>query len=304
MNAILPRVRSIRRMRQLVTIVSLAVLLLSASQLSADTLELQIRRQIRDTGGLEGWSTVKAPAKWNAHETAVIVCDMWDAHWCRGATARVAEMAPRMNEVLTILRDKGALVIHCPSNCMQFYEGTQQRKLAQSAPPVAGVRHLKESLPFDPHREAALPIDDYDGGCDCEPQCRQFSPYTRQIAALEIGPDDAVTDSVEAYYLMRARGIKNVIVMGVHANMCILARPFAIRQLVAQDLNVVLMRDLTDTMYNSRRRPNVSHFRGTGLVVSHIERYWCGTVSSNQVTGKEPFQFFVDGSDDDAHTDH
>jgi hypothetical protein len=155
------------------------------------------------------------------------------------------------------------------------------------------VRHLKESLPIDLQREAGLPIDDSDGGCDCQPQCQQRSPYTRQIATLEIGPDDAITDSVEAYYLMRMRGIKNVIVTGVHTNMCILMRPFGIRQLVAQDMNVVLMRDLTDTMYNSRRRPNVSHFRGTGLVVDHIERFWCGTVASSQITGKEPFQFTV-----------
>lgn len=284
-------------MRHFVTADAITLLvLLSAPLVSADTLELQVRRQVKDTGGLEGWKTAVTPVEWNAHETAVIICDMWDQHWCRGATARVAEMAPRMNEVLTILRAKGALIIHCPSNCLKFYEGTPQRKLAQSAPPVMGVRHLKESLPLDPQLEAYLPIDDSDGGCDCDPQCVQRSTYTRQIATLEIGPNDAITDSVEAYYLMRARGIKNVIVMGVHTNMCILMRPFGIRQLVAQDMNVVLMRDLTDTMYNSRRRPNLSHFRGTGLVVEHIERYWCSSVASSQITGKEPFQFAVDDS--------
>jgi nicotinamidase-related amidase len=272
---------------------AVAWMLLSTAAMAADTFDMQVRRQVQNTSGVDGWKAEESAEHWSPRETAVIVCDMWDAHWCRGATARVAEMAPRMNEVLTLLRDKGALIIHCPSNCMQFYEGTPQRILAQSAPPVMGVRHLKDSLPLDPHREANLPIDDWDGGCDCDPKCQQRSPYTRQIATLEIGPDDAITDSVEAYYLMRARRIKNVIVMGVHTNMCILARPFAIRQLVAQDLNVVLMRDLTDTMYNSRCRPNVSHFRGTGLMVEHIERYWCGTVASNQVTGKRPFEFAV-----------
>lgn len=285
-------------MRHLAAAILVALLLLSSFATAADTLDLTVRRQTRDSSGVDGWKAKETEVDWNPRETAVIVCDMWDQHWCRGATARVAEMAPRMNEVLTILRDKGALIIHCPSNCMKFYEGTPQRILAQSAPPVMGVQHLKDSLQLDPHQEALLPIDDSDGGCDCEPQCQQRSPYTRQIATLEIGPHDAITDSVEAYYLMRARGIKNVIVMGVHTNMCILARPFAIRQLVAQDLNVVLMRDLTDTMYNSRRRPNVSHFRGTGLVVEHIERFWCGTVASSQVTGKKPFEFAVNKRED------
>ena len=54
---------------------------------------------------------------------------------------------------------------------------------------------------------------------------------------------------------MRQRGIENVIVMGVHTNMCVLGRPFAIRQMVYQGQNVVLMRDMTDTMYNPQMRP-------------------------------------------------
>jgi len=54
---------------------------------------------------------------------------------------------------------------------------------------------------------------------------------------------------------------------------------------------VALIRDMTDTMYNSRRPPFVDHFSGTELVIEHIERYWCGTVTSDQFVGGEPFQF-------------
>ena len=46
---------------------------------------------------------------------------------------------------------------------------------------------------------------------------------------------------------MRQRGIIHVIVMGVHINMRVRGRPFAIRQKVAQGQNVLLMRDLTDS---------------------------------------------------------
>ena len=35
--------------------------------------------------------------EWNGKETAIIICDMWDKHWCKGATSRVGEMAPVMN---------------------------------------------------------------------------------------------------------------------------------------------------------------------------------------------------------------
>jgi hypothetical protein len=111
---------------------------------------------------------------------------------------------------------------------------------------------------------------------------------------LKIEPPDAITDSAEAVYLMKERGIENVIVMGVHTNMCVLGRPFAIRQLVDQGLHVVLMRDMTDTMYSSRRPPFVSHFTGTDLVVEHIEKHWCPTITSVDLLGGHEFRFADD----------
>ena len=45
-------------------------------------------------------------------ETAIVVCDMWNEHWCKGATSRVAEMAPRMNQVISKAREQGVLIIH------------------------------------------------------------------------------------------------------------------------------------------------------------------------------------------------
>jgi type 1 glutamine amidotransferase len=93
---------------------------------------------------------------------------------------------------------------------------------------------------------------------------------------------------------MRSRGIQNVIVMGVHTNMCVLGRPFSIRQMVYQGQNVVLMRDMTDTMYNSRMAPFVHHSTGTDLVVEHIEKNWCPTITSVDLVGGKEFRFSED----------
>jgi type 1 glutamine amidotransferase len=111
---------------------------------------------------------------------------------------------------------------------------------------------------------------------------------------VEIAEGDAVTDSAEAFYLMKQRGIENVVVVGVAANMCVLGRPFGIRQLVQQGMKVVLVRDLTDTMYNPAKAPFVSHFTGTDLVVEHIERHWCPTVTSVDFLGGKEFRFKED----------
>src|SRR5262249_41503318 len=167
-------------------------------------------------------------------KTAIVICDMWDRHWCAGASRRVAEMAPRMNEVIKAARARGVFIIHCPSETMKFYESTPARQLAKSAPVVTPKVPLQRWCSLDAAKEAPLPIDDTDGGCDDWPACPHGAPWTREIATLAVQPGDAVTDDAQAYYLMQQRGIENVIVMGVHLNMCVLGRPFSIRQMVSQ----------------------------------------------------------------------
>jgi len=255
-------------------------------------LTLHARSRIRSSANSTNTvQVVEKEKRWNPAGTAMVVCDMWDKHHCPDATERVGEMAPRMNEVLKAARKLGILIIHCPSDTMDFYKEHPGRKLAQAAPKVETKVPLQGWCSVDRTKEAALPIDDSDGGCDGCPECPSFKAWKQQHSALEILEGDAITDSAEAFYLMRQRGITNVIVMGVHINMCVLGRPFAIRQLVGQGQNVLLMRDLTDSMYNHRKRPYVSHFRGTELVVEHIEKYWCPSITSADFLGGDRFRF-------------
>jgi hypothetical protein len=146
---------------------------------------------------------------------------------------------------------------------------------------------------LDAKREPKLPVADSNPCDDAQPR-EPIRFYTRQIDTLKIADGDAITDSAEAYYLMKQRGIENVIVMGVHANMCVLGRPFSIRQMVYQGQNVVLMRDMTDSMYNPRMPPFVSHFTGNDLIIEHIEKYWCPTITSVDFLGGQPFRFARD----------
>ena len=258
---------------------------------AAESLVLNARARVRTGAGTNDWAPRETAVQWDPARTAVVVCDMWDKHHCPDATGRVGEMAPRMNQLIASLRGKGCLVIHCPSDTMDFYKDHPGRALARSAPAVETRVPLESWCSLKPEVEGALPIDDSDGGCDGCPDCPSFKAWSRQHPAIEIRDGDAVTDSSEAYYLMRQRGITNVLVMGVHINMCVLGRPFSIRQMVRQGQNVLLVRDMTDSMYNHRKAPYVPHFRGTELVVEHIEKFWCPSVTSAQVLGGEPFRF-------------
>ena len=246
---------------------------------------------------------------WDPLNTAVIVCDMWDAHHCLNATKRGGEMAPRMNAVIQDARRRGSLIIHAPSSCMKFYDGHPARARALNAPRASNVPGDIGSWChwIDSAEEAVgYPIDHSDGGEDDDPVEHQRwreelsamgrnpgAPWIRQTETLEIDPDlDAITDDgVETWNLLEARGIDHVILMGVHVNMCVLGRPFGLRQMAKNGKDVVLMRDMTDAMYNPARRPYVSHFRGTELVVEHIEKNVCPTITSDQTLGGEPFRF-------------
>jgi hypothetical protein len=118
------------------------------------------------------------------------------------------------------------------------------------------------------------------------------APWKSQHAGLTIRDQDAISDSgVEIWNLLEDRGIHHVLLVGVHTNMCVLGRPFGLRQMAKNGKTVALVRDLTDTMYNPKMKPYVSHFEGTRLIVEHIEKYVCPTITSDQIAGGTEFRF-------------
>ena len=269
-----------------------------ATSLSAKNLTLQLRSTSKESGKQ---NTKKV--SWDPKRTALIICDMWDDHWCKSAADRVVEMAPTLNKTVQAAREQGVFIIHAPSSVVDFYNGTPQRKLAQNAryskPPIKLSDSQRWGTAWcwtDPKYEAVLPIDDSDMGCSCKGEkCEIRSAWSRQINLIDLKPGDALTDNgQETFNLLAERKIDNVILCGVHLNMCVLGRPFAIRQMVKLDKNVALIRDLTDTMYNPERPPGVDHFTGTDLVVEHVEKYWCPSFTSDDITGCQPFKFKED----------
>jgi lysophospholipase L1-like esterase/nicotinamidase-related amidase len=271
--------------------------------LGADT-PLSLALQTRSPAGAK--RTVSE--QWLPQRTAIIVCDMWDLHHCKNAVIREGEMAPRMNDVLEKARAGGVLIIHAPSGCMKPYEGTPARERAKSAPQAARLPDkIGEWCRQIPTEEQAIyPIDQTEGGEDDDLAVHAAwakelegkglnprAPWTKQTDVLRIDQDaDAISDSgTEIWNLLEARGIQNVVLMGVHANMCVAGRPFGLRQMARNGKHVVLMRDMTDSMYDPQRWPNVSHVRGTELFVEHVEKRICPTITSDQILGGQPFAF-------------
>src|SRR5262249_37479491 len=237
-------------------------------------LRLLARQRREDTKGGGRVEVSERTLDWEVSQTAIIVCDAWDDHHCKIAAQRVGVLVPRMNQVLTAARDRGVTIIFAPSETMNVYAGSPHRKRMQQARPAKPPVPIEKRCVRDPASEpATLPVDTTLDCDDCEPG-PEVRRHTRQHAGLDITGFDGISDSGEEIYNYCVQeGIRNVVLMGVHTNYCILARPFGIRQLLRLGMNVVLARDLTDALYDPRQPPHVSHARRTEILVQHLHRY-------------------------------
>ena len=181
-----------------------------------------------------------------------------------------------MERLLSALREQGATVIHSPSGCMDKYDGTPARERARSAPAVeslpAGIDEWQYNSAREPlgtgsgprevqgpNAEAegvanGYPVDQRDGGSDDTPtevaawravleRSTGGTTITHQTPALTIdhGRDFVSDVGSEVWNVLESREIANVLLVGVHTNMCVLGRPFGLRQLSALGKNVALV---------------------------------------------------------------
>lgn len=282
-----------------------------ASPSHAADLMLTLRHQVETASGSSQFHRLTRTEQWSPQQTAIIVCDCWDSHHCLNAVRRLEQIAPRLNEVLVDARQRGVAIIHAPSGCMDTYAEHPARLRASATP---RSKKLPEEINSWCHQipeeeRGRYPIDQSDGGEDDNAAehaewekklvamgRKPKSPWQAQIESIAIDPErDFISDKGdEIWNILEHREIHNVILTGVHTNMCVLGRPFGLRQMARNGRNVVLMRDMTDTMYNPAQWPYVSHFTGTDLIVSHIEKFVCPTITSDQLIGGVPFRFRKD----------
>jgi len=230
---------------------------------------------------------------WEAHETAVLVLDMWAQHGCFPASLRARDIGRKLNPFLIQARDKGAVVIFIPSSGVEEMAPSypiQRRRMEEAQGNCSeatrcvahGRTHAGQAVPPKPS-EPSLPFDQ---GCDDGrgKMERWDDDSHRQMEILDIFPADGLSDNAEEVFgFLLAEGIKNVVLTGVHANECILKRPFGLRLLADQGFNAVLARDLTDVLYDPADPPHVSHHQGLQLLVHHIEAYVAPTVLADHL---------------------
>src|SRR4051794_39164161 len=208
------------------------------------TLSLRARKRSEQSSADKKTGISENVLRWEVSETAIIICDMWNAHHCGMSAQRVAAMAPRMNQVVNAARSLGVMIIHAPSDTMKFYEGTPQRLRMQQAPKVSTGKPIV-ACPRDSTEAESFPIDDRSNVCD-DPVVKKWSgpgwPWTREHPAIDVvGYDGVSADGQEIYNFCKQEGITNIALMGVHTNVCILNRGFGLRSLTQLGFKTVLV---------------------------------------------------------------
>ena len=274
-------------------------IILGMSSSTPQMFPVELRSKVETSPESGRYHTQWQSAEWKASETAIILCDMWDLHHSVTAVRRLTEFAPRVDAVLKAMRAKGSTIIHAPSDCMDAYRDHPARLQAVAAPVAT------DALPdiaawchrISAEESARYPIDQSDGGEDEDAwENAQWAqkmealgrnpgtPWKTQTPLIEIDARDYIAAAGDVVWnILRDRNIRHVILAGVHTNMCVLGRPFGLRQMVRAGMDTALLRDCTDVMYNPARWPYVSHFTGLDLVIDHVEANVCPTLTSDQL---------------------
>jgi len=241
------------------------------------SLKLRTCDLVRDDNGYNMWQVKEEAISFKAEETALLICDIWDRHWSKGAEERSGILACRINYAAAKAREKGITVIHAPSDTMAYYKGSHARERITGVPTLVPPEICTII-------EKALPIDDSGGGSDTG-ETSFDAVWTRQDPAIRIDEEkDVISDSgIEIYGYMMQKGIGTLIYTGVHTNLCILDRSFGIRQMMRWGIHTLLARDLTDSAYDPAKPPYVTHEEGTGLVIGYIEKFLCPSFAASDL---------------------
>src|SRR6267142_1550199 len=176
-----------------------AASLMAAARTSSRILRLPLRSRVEAFKGSGVWAEVRFEKEFPVAETGLLICDMWDNHWCSGAVQRVTGLVKQMAPVVDQARAGGVQIIHAPSDVMAFYKDYPQRQRMLDLPRVSLPADLALSDP-------PLPIDDAKGGCDTADKF--YKAWSRQHPGIRIDAADAISDQgQEVYSLLKKQGI-------------------------------------------------------------------------------------------------
>ena len=269
-------------------------------------MSLELRSRERDPSSYDAsWEPRVVQARWQANETAVVVIDMWNSHWCRSMAKRGLDLAFRVNRTVSLLRARGVHVLHSPSPpALAFYDGTAARQRVVAAPRLAPPGPVNTTDPAPPPLSTPPPHFGCSSG-DVNPGGK--SPTFRQTALITIDEKvDGILDSddgAEAYSYLQHLGVRHLLYVGAASNMCVTHRQDAVLNMQSWAYDTVVVRDEVDAMYSPLDAPYVSHDAANALQIGYIESFLCPTIASGDIDfslQNSDIDFSLQNSDNEA----
>jgi hypothetical protein len=230
-------------------------------------IELTLQRRDPTTGAI-----ILTKEKVDPRTVGVVVVDMWNFHWCKTSTMRVAALVPRMSHALEAAHRMGMTIFWCPSDVADNYAGTIQYQAAVAVP-----HH-----PMPPMKEVVCPSAPDGGGCTCggPERCRGNYGWDAMNPDLHMHDDDFMPNDAETLYsLCVEHGITYLIYMGVHTQICLLGKSIGLKNMTQLGFHCILARDLTDAHGRYDPEKGLTPDMFTAEVVAHFEKYLSPTIN-------------------------
>jgi nicotinamidase-related amidase len=255
--------------------------------------------------------------------TALVIMDMWNTHRYPDSKARVEELAGPINQFASILREKGALIVHSPSSSdalshpvSDYYRGDyaaekpseaeyKARKRGQDARLLDDPIHPGESEYSTRVRQNFYYIDDqsvwnaFNTIVPVEDMSKAGPEPYKQHPSIQVHENDVIiADGLDygegsniAYQQLLGctANRPNLIYCGVHTNQCILRCHNGMRTMYRAGKSLWIVKDLTDCV--STPNAGDKHFAYTDDVINWIGRHLLASSKTSEEVGMPRFRF-------------
>lgn len=221
------------------------------------------------------------------HETlpvgaaALMVVNLFDTHWCPAVATQMEGLAEQVNTLVSAARAAGFLIVHVPDETFGYYTDHPARHRVEQlmGKTVEGFYNVMPET----RRQATLPSLPL-SNADCPCGGRPYPAWTRQHPAIEIDDNDIISsDGRQIYGYLFSSGVDTLFYVGTHANTTLLDRSYGMRQMYEWGMEGVLVRDLTDILFNPDVDPPMPHEVALQKVIEHLERHLVRTLTSREL---------------------
>lgn len=200
----------------------------------------------------------------------VAYVDIWRGHWCPYYNDRNFYIAPRVNELLQIIRTIGIPASHLSFTAESAMMNTRQRKRAKKVIRGGNITKLDN---YEPKPNMSYPKY-IPGFVDkCNHNMSRFNIYRDHGFSRDIllaDDDYYVASFKEAVMLFWGLGAKYVLIFGEHTNMCLM---HVIMYCQEVGITPVIVRDLVDSawVYEYQKQTIPSHSLANNAVNTFLQ---------------------------------